>query len=385
MMNDLVRWLKMTMHNFNQDELNDVFPVYNVLSTMLSKDTDVFVFGDGDLDIYEINGQQGCQCTLTRESVSGLTLTPMNFRTLLEYVVTDEMIDCVNIIYDDEHIVLDHELIINLLKHVPTSNISVINQPDHLETDLIIDAYSDHYNVVDRCCDSFMEVMSHLKDENNTNILIDHFSITQMREAAEAFKAYPSTIINFYIITDTDDECKNVNSQWLICLDEVDLYDNKLLKKGMAAFKEGNKKEAFDLFEQAAVHNNYGALSDLGYCYEEGKGVDADQALSLHYYKQAAWYYESYALLTLFNQSVKDDQMNLHLLYLAYQFARIDQEFYSYPDILMALVRYDDLNIAQQIDCLTLAIEHYQKAIDHGHDYHEELEEANRLYHELRA
>lgn len=61
----------------------------------------------------------------------------------------------------------------------------------------------------------------------------------------------------------------------------------ELYKTGIFYINHGKEREGIEWLERAADNNEPKAYTELGYCYMEGKGVEADKRLAIKYFKRA--------------------------------------------------------------------------------------------------
>ncbi len=61
-----------------------------------------------------------------------------------------------------------------------------------------------------------------------------------------------------------------------------------LLEKGTELFRNGEESAAFECYRLACKLGNVVAMGNLGYCYQNGRGVKADNRLAAYCYERAA-------------------------------------------------------------------------------------------------
>ena len=85
--------------------------------------------------------------------------------------------------------------------------------------------------------------------------------------------------------------------------DLQELFDaqnaEELLRIGTEKFREGNESEAFSYFRAACRLGNPIAMGNLGYCYQTGRGVKADDGMALYCFQRAAELDDAGSLLKL--------------------------------------------------------------------------------------
>ena len=74
---------------------------------------------------------------------------------------------------------------------------------------------------------------------------------------------------------------------------------DELLRIGTEKFREGEESEAFAYFRAACKLGNPVAMGNLGFCYQTGRGVKADERMALYCFQRAAELDDAGSLLKL--------------------------------------------------------------------------------------
>ena len=237
------------------------------------------------------------------------------------------------------------------------------------------------YTIVDYGKGDFAEIFRICLVDHYDSVELVDFPYEHMQQLFDNMRK-ANKVVNFYVRLKDQETYEYFNSKWNDIFDDDIIYDNLHLYRGAELFKQEDYRHAFRQFTMAMKYNNPGAMSNIAYCYEEGLGVEKSLSQARKYYAKAARYYETYSLLKLAQNKhgTLFEEQSLRYLKLAYIFARVDQEFYSYPDICYYMALYDEkMPLSEKLFYVNEAITHYQKAIDDGHDYEEELQSAKDL------
>ena len=376
-----IQYLKDTIDLFYKDTLNgDVFPVFNafymVMRDQMIQVNTLMDFNQHDYVIYDFDNQKGLTCSVEPYQNQGRLLNmKTSLRVLMEEVLLNDDIDVIKIDIDDTHIVMDHELIMYCLKHVPVSNVTFLVSEDELPVDFTAIYSGNGFDTPYGRFETFDDIIDLCSEHISRSVELNGMPLESFEIIFKTFKANMQ-VINFYVKCPDQKACDDCNNLWNALFNDDEIYDNKDLYEGGRLFKNKQYEESYQLFNKAAHRLNPGALSNLGYCNEKGLGVSQSMMKATMYYEMAASYYETYALMKLATFIYQKDQWKAsHYLRLAYCFAKVDKEFYSYPDICYYMALYEEqLPDYERIAYLNEAIDHYRQAIDDGHDYQDELD-----------
>ncbi len=170
----------------------------------------------------------------------------------------------------------------------------------------------------------------------------------------------------------------------------IDLYDsNYINNKGAKLYRPESYAESVEYYRLAAAMGNVQSISNLGYCYLYGRGIEADLSLAVAYFKLAVKRNNvdaAYKLGDIYGSDkwgIKDKEMSIYYYRMAASFV-IDEEWesefaisykrelQSYPSLCYALGRelstegdmYTDLDRAYQF--LKHAEAGYKRELNNG-------------------
>ena len=169
---------------------------------------------------------------------------------------------------------------------------------------------------------------------------------------------------------------------------------NYLINKGAALNNPDTYKESVDYYNLAAALGNSHAISNLGYCYLYGRGVEANLSLALAYFRIAAMKHDidaMYKLGDIYSRDkwgIKDEELSVYYYRMAASYL-IGKDWESnaaiahcralqeYPSLCFALGRElsvgsfmnTDLDYAYQF--LKHAEKGYEIAISSGQNVYE--------------
>ncbi len=61
----------------------------------------------------------------------------------------------------------------------------------------------------------------------------------------------------------------------------------ELVKQGTELFRQGDEKKAFEYYRMACKLGNPIAMGNLGYCYQEGRGIPQDHRMAVYCFERA--------------------------------------------------------------------------------------------------
>lgn len=154
----------------------------------------------------------------------------------------------------------------------------------------------------------------------------------------------------------------------------IDLYDsNYINNKGAKLYSPESYAESVEYYRLAAAMGNVQSISNLGYCYLYGRGIEADLSLAVAYFKLAVKHENvdaAYKLGDIYGSDkwgIKDKELSVYYYRMAASFVigeewenefaiSYNRELQNYPSLCFALGRelstdgdmYTDLDRAYQ-------------------------------------
>lgn len=174
----------------------------------------------------------------------------------------------------------------------------------------------------------------------------------------------------------------------------VDLNDsNYINNKGVKLYKPDSYAESVEYYRLAAVMGSTHSISNLGYCYLYGRGIEPDLSLAIAYFKVAAKYQDvnaAYKLGDIYGSDkwgVKDKELAIYYYRMAASFIIDDEwenenaiayntELQDYPSLCFALGR--ELSIDGDMYTSLDTAYQFLKHAEIGYEY--ELMNGNTMY-----
>lgn len=172
--------------------------------------------------------------------------------------------------------------------------------------------------------------------------------------------------------------------------DDADKYNNK----GAFYYRDGDYKKAVEYYRLAATLGDVHAVSNLGYCYLYGRGIDVDVDLAVAYFQIAARNMDvdaAYKLGNIYESdkwNMKNDQLSKYYYRLAASFIYEDGlerlympdgaevKFKLFPSLCLAIAKLllndeELINTEEAKKFLDCAKDGYEECIDRGETFYE--------------
>lgn len=167
--------------------------------------------------------------------------------------------------------------------------------------------------------------------------------------------------------------------------------DQLILEYGVRSYLKGDYENAVKYYRMAAEQGNVTALSNLGYCYYYGRGMEPDKQQAYLCWSKAAVFGDipaTYKMADmLMNGDLPMDPVYARSLYhKAYHDAQEFMDPNYYPDICLRVLKYcrDDIDPDSILYIAEDAVFGFRQKIDSGHtDMEQSLQEAEEILNSL--
>lgn len=180
------------------------------------------------------------------------------------------------------------------------------------------------------------------------------------------------------------------------CIDDIKSGNNEMMyEKANMLYNDEEYEDAVEYYRLSAAMGNANAITRIGCCYFDGKGVIRDYAKARVYFKLGVTHGDINSLYKLGDLYIdglgvkKDERKAIEYYVESYNLVKSQDEIYKYPEVLLRVAKvfmegkYLEQNYEMARQFLEVAKEGFEEKLDEDIRAKDEFFEATKCLDEL--